>query len=81
MKAYYTRTQTAILSVLSDGMPHTQAELRKCLNDEMSTKGLALHISMLRKRLLPLGQTIVCEYSYQKFLYRHVRLLAPYSRE
>ena len=81
MRRHYTPTQRAILAVLSDGLPHTQRELRKCINDEMSEKALHLHISILRKRLLPIGQTVVCEYSFRKFLYRHVRLIGPASGE
>ncbi len=73
-----TPTQTRMLEVLADGLPHTRQELHKCLNDELSPL-TAIHdpISKLRKVLRPIGQDIVCELAPNKggIKYRHVRLL------
>jgi hypothetical protein len=75
----YTRTQQRILATLSDGLPHTAEELRPCLYDDMGGKdGVAFHISKLRKIMKEsnVGETIVCELSYRRTFYRHVRLIS-----
>jgi hypothetical protein len=74
----FTPTQERILKVLSDGKAHHKRELFACLDDELADpKGSAVvrHIVDMRKQLRPNGQDIICEYYYQKYLYRHVRLI------
>lgn len=81
MSANYTPTQKRILAVLADGLPHSSEELLKCIGDDLSPSGnLRVHLSLLRKKLRPLGEDILCEYSYRTYSYRHVKLLCPASR-
>lgn len=83
MREGFTRTQSAMLDVLADGMPHTRMELHACLDDELGPlSNICMHISNIRKILRPKGQDIVCELVHvtikggSKIQYRHVRLLA-----
>lgn len=72
----FTPTQTRLLSILADGMPHTPEELLTCLDDPLSELiNLQLHISLLRKKLRPAGQDIILEYIRRDRQYRQVRLL------
>ncbi len=74
----YTPTQQRLLSVLADGLSHTRAELRACINDELAGPGaLWSHLHLLRKRLRPSGEDVICELRNGRIIcYRHVRLLA-----
>lgn len=77
MSTKFTPTEERILHVLADGLPHTKAELLAVLEDDQaSPRGMTVHITRIRKKLLPRGEHIVNEYSYGRWLYRHVRLLA-----
>lgn len=78
----FTVTQQKLLDVLSDGLPHTKGELKKCLPDPEYSEDINVtwHIIKLREQLKPIGQTIVCEFANRKRLYRHVRLLTPVSK-
>jgi DNA-binding CsgD family transcriptional regulator len=61
-KAQWTPTQSRILKLLSDGMPHEREEIFKCLNDELSAKRVVFtHLSDIRRVLRPLGQDILTE--------------------
>jgi hypothetical protein len=72
-----TATQQRILKALSDGMPHTQDELRQQLPDDLAGKvALRMQVSRMRKYLRPIGQDIICEFWRNQFCYRHVCLLA-----
>jgi hypothetical protein len=72
----FTPTQTAMLKVLSDGMPHSKAELHACLPDELSRPNSILrHLVDIRKVLRPRGQDVLCEYRDRARFYRWVRLL------
>ena len=72
----YTETESKMLQVLSDGMPHRREELHACLWDEAGClKNICIHISRLRKKLRSKGQHIVCEYADRTYHYRHIRLL------
>lgn len=69
-------TQRAMLHVLSDGLPHRRAELHACLPDELARQqAVNVHLTRIRKYLLPHGQTIICELVNRSISYRHVRLL------
>lgn len=73
----HTPTHARILSVLSDGKPHSYTELLKCLNDDQATaKELGVHICNLRKKLPP-SEDIICQLAGYARGYRHVRLLVP----
>jgi len=74
--AGFTRIQRKILKLLSDGLPHRPAELQQCLYDtETSLAGVRVHLTLLRKKLRPNGEDIICEYINRSYRYRHVRLL------
>lgn len=76
----YTPTELAILRLLSDGQAHALGELHKCLPDELSAQSAVYrHVSSIRKRLRPSGQTIVCEIANRKCYYRHIVLLGNVS--
>ena len=77
----FTPTEQRILAILADGMAHTRQELHGCLYDELGGPGnLRVHICNIRKKLLRVGQTILCELYRGSPHYRHVRLLAsPYK--
>ena len=48
----FTRTELALLRVLSDGMPHTKEELAKCLWDDLaSMRAIPAHMCNIRKKL------------------------------
>jgi hypothetical protein len=56
----FTPTQQRMMAILGDGQLHTRAELLPCLSDEMGCPTLLqMHISLLRKRLRPVGQDIM----------------------
>lgn len=73
----FTPTETRILAVLSDGMPHRRDELMRCLWDELSSRAaLKMQLSNIRAKLRPIGQDIVCEWYNRGLSYRQIRLLA-----
>ena len=56
----FTPTQNAILTVLSDGVPHHRQELMDCIDDpEPSSNQFHQALFRLRQRLKPLGQNII----------------------
>jgi len=72
----FTPTQTKILRVLSDGLPHKLPEVMACL-DELTKRPNSLHrhLSSMRKILRPRGEDIICQFVSRQRQYRHVRLL------
>lgn len=57
----FTPTETRILNLLADGKPHARDELLACLWDELSGKAALLtHLTRIRRKLEPFGQTIRC---------------------
>ena len=84
-----TPTQRRILAVLADGEAHSREELIACMSDAQgidedygtSTYNcLRMHISNLRKVLVPKGQDIVCVKTSWKIgrrrpMYRQIRHL------
>lgn len=76
--SHYTPTQRRILALLSDGMPHSKDELRKCLDDDLSDNhNIAMHICFLRRKLNPIGEDIVAQHVGPGGIkYRHMRMLA-----
>lgn len=73
----YTRTQVAILSVLADGGPHTVGQLLARIGDsQMTAHNLRCHLSILRKKLRPIGQDILCvKLMAARSAYRQVALI------
>lgn len=72
----YTPTQKRMLDLLGDGLPHTRQALHACLWDENGPlSNIWSHVSLLRKRLRPLGRDIVCEIVNRRICYRQVVLL------
>lgn len=72
----YTPTHRRILAILEDGKGHSNDELHKALDDELtSKKALNVHICSLRKMLRIIGEDIVCDFQkgLRNPLYRHVR--------
>lgn len=69
----FTPTQAKILALLSDGRPHTRAEIRRLLPDEYAkTAAIRKHIHRIRQSL-PEGEEIRCVYDgptlcYQRFV-------------
>lgn len=72
----YTKTEQAILDILSDGKPHFRKELHVCCGPSLM-KVVTTHIVNIRKKLPP-GQDIVAVVRNQGKLpmYQHVRTLA-----
>lgn len=59
MAVRLTRVQQRMLSILSDGKPHTQEELQKCLADDLGdVLNIRPHISTMRKILRVRKQTV-----------------------
>lgn len=72
----FTPIESCILSVLADGQAHPRRELLACLDDsEADKRALAVHVCNIRRKLLPFGQTIVCQIGDHPISYRHVILL------
>jgi DNA-binding CsgD family transcriptional regulator len=73
----FTPTQTRILRVLADGMPHRPEELVAAIGDSESTvENLWPHLTRIRGKLRPRGEDILCQFILRRVHYRHVRLLA-----
>lgn len=78
----FTPTESRLLSLLSDGLPHSKKELHACLYDSLGIlNNIQAHISHLRSKIRPKGEDIVCEYAKRQIWYRHVRLLRNPYRE
>lgn len=82
----FTQTEQRILEILSDGMPHHGTELLgRVLGEHGSLPTIQVHISNIRKKLLPIGQTILSECNPRNaagtYAYRHVRLLKSMAKE
>lgn len=74
----FTGTQRYILDVLADGNKHSKDELIKAIDPtgQASEQNLRDHISLLNKRLRPVGQEVVCiSNGTRQTLYRHMRLI------
>lgn len=75
----YTPTQQRILAVLADGRRHDREELRLAIDELCSEQNLKNHLKLLRDRMRPRGEDIVCVIYQRRGWYQHVRLLAnPY---
>lgn len=73
----YSPIQQRLLTVLSDGLEHHRNDLMPCIGDELTTvKNMRNHIRLLRRKLQPIGEDILCVWTSHGFRYRHVRLLS-----
>lgn len=78
----YVSVEQRMLNVLSDYKPHILAELHVCLEDTLGPlRNVHAHLTSLRKKLRPIGETILCERIDGVAYFRHVRLVASTSRE
>ena len=72
----FTPTQTKILQILSDGLPHKFEELQQVLPDNLGgRKALNNHLQGIRYKIRPRGEDIICQFLLRQRQYRHVRLL------
>ena len=71
----FSPTQRKILAVLSDGMPHKMVELTACMDELTNPRTLHYHLSLIREKLRPRGEDVICQFIYRQRQYRHVRLL------
>ena len=74
----FTPTEKRILQALADDRGHSKQELDRCLGDELAGYNtLSVHITNIRRKLLPIGQTIYCtRLNGHGVEYLHVRLMA-----
>ena len=75
----FSKTQQALLEVLSDGRRHTAEEIANRL-DEIGQVNVKALVFKTRQKLLPAGEDIVSVYYYRRCYYQHIRLLTnPYD--
>lgn len=74
----FTPTERRILERLSDGQPHSVAEMVLVVDELAAVVDLSNHVCRIRKKLAAFHQDIVCRTngSGRTFAYQHVRLLA-----
>ena len=76
----FTVTQQKIIDILKDGLAHTRVELRDAVDSEATFGNMQDHVSMIRKKIRPIGQDIICELANRRICYRHVRLLGSANK-
>jgi hypothetical protein len=54
-----TKTQSRLMALLSDGLPHSRRELTACVDELCSYSNLSVHLFNLRKQLRPEGVGII----------------------
>jgi len=75
-----TRTESAIIAILSDGNRHGIKEiLEKAFDPYTESRTVHVHMNNIRNKLPP-DETVVSEFN-KGFFYRHVRLLRPGSKK
>jgi len=75
-RSEFTPTQKRMLAVLHDGEWHDSDELKKCVNDELTTKdNVRKHVDLLNKRLRRHGREVVCSFRFRRTCFRQMRLL------
>lgn len=73
----WTRTQYAILELLSDGKPHSRREIHKeCCGPSTEDNTMRVHIHKLRKRLRVIGQDITTFRENNVTYYQRVRQIS-----
>lgn len=77
MSTLFTPTEQRILHVLSDGRGHTRAELEAVLEDDQAgPKAVAMHVTRIRVKLRPRGESISNEKDSAGWVYRLVRYIS-----
>lgn len=72
----FTPTQSKMLTILKDGMPHDLDELFSCLSDEIQPKrNVHVHLLAIRRVLRSHGQEVIYEMFDNRPHYRWVVLL------
>lgn len=71
----YTKTEEAIVELLSDGNPHCAGMMHEMFCGPTRFQAIATHIVKIRKKL-PAGTDIVCRPIRRKSYYQMVRLIA-----
>lgn len=76
-----TRIERKVFDILSDGRPHTVAELMTCLEPFSSVSALHFHIKNVRRKLRSSSYGINCDEStHSTTTYRLVQnLVSPYD--
>jgi len=68
-----TPTQEAYLSIMLDGQSHAKEEFQQfALSDSGLMGQIPVHMTELRKKLEPLGETVLNVYRYKKYSYQLV---------
>jgi len=76
-----TATEAKMLSILSDGEPHSREEMFECIWDEQaSIETIKFHICNLRKKLKR-GLTILCQFYKRSMYYRLIKLVGEARRK
>lgn len=71
-----TPTQDKMFALLSDGLPHSNADLKSCLDDELAGhSALTAMLTLMRQRLRRSGYGILCERDGNGGSYRLVRFI------
>ena len=80
MTIQFTVTEQKLVDILQDGEPHARKDLQLAIDGEYTAAvTVRQHISSIRKKLNPIGQTIVCTLLNRQIQYRWMRLLhSPY---
>ena len=77
----FTPTQAAMLSILSDGLPHHKSELHACCGPSSSST-VRWHLHEIRKKLRKRGEDVIFVVIGRRHCWQHVRLLvSPYSAD
>ena len=76
-----TPTQTRMMEVLRDGMPHDREELHACLDDNLSAlTAIQPHLTYIRKVIRIRGEDVLCVLHGRRIKYQHVRVMySPYD--
>ncbi len=69
-----TPIEERMLKILSDGKPHSKAELHGCVYTG-ALDNVGKHVSNIRKKILPLGQDIALKLIRRKLHYQHVIIM------
>lgn len=74
-----TPTEKKILRKLSDSGLHKRDELVACMEDpEATSANMHAHLVNIRKKLLPLNQTVCCVVIGRRRFYRRMILYVPF---
>lgn len=74
---HWTKTQSRILELLSDGQFHRLSEIRREAVDEYAeTSTITVHLSRIRAKLRPIGEDLQTRDLDGECAYRHIRVLS-----